>query len=456
MTVSIALFTRDLRLADNPVLDAARRSADTVVPLFVVDDAIVPDRCPPNRAAFLASALTELDAGLRGIGGRLVVRRGHVATEVARVVAETGAESVHVAQDVSAFAARRENALRAALSTDAHSPRATRVVTTARHPDCTVHPHSAVITAVDPSALAPATGRDYYAVFTPYFRRWVDTHRRRPLASPRALAVPDIPSAAIPSAAELSPGQPSPNCPTGGEITGRALLSKWLAGPIDDYADRNDDLAADATSHLSPYLHFGCLSPVEVVHRTDLSTDGGHAFARQLAWRDFHHQLLAARPDTASTSLRPGPFPVRRDPQAVTAWKEGRTGYPIIDAAMRQLVTDGWMPGRARLITASFFTKTLRLDWRIGAAHFLHWLVDADLANNQLNWQWAAGTGTDTRPNRVLNPLRQADRHDPEGTYVRRHLPELAHLPGGAIHRPWRADLPGSDYPAPLVDVPGM
>ncbi|KAF0842548.1 cryptochrome/photolyase family protein [Nocardia caishijiensis] len=447
MTASIALFTRDLRLADNPVLDAARRSADTVVPLFVIDDGIVPDRCPPNRAAFLASALAELDAGLREIGGHLVVRRGDVATEVARVVAETGAESVHVAQDVSAFAARREEALRAALSNSASSSRET---------PCAVHPHSAVITAVDPSALAPATGRDYYAVFTPYFRRWVDTHRRRPLGRPHHLAVPDVASATLPSGTDLAPGKPSPNCPTGGERTGRALLRKWLAGPIDDYAERNDDLAADATSHLSPYLHFGCLSPVEVVHRTDLSTDGGHAFARQLAWRDFHHQLLAARPDTAATSLRPGPFPVRRDPQAVTAWQEGRTGYPIIDAAMRQLVTDGWMPGRARLLTASFFTKSLRLDWRIGAAHFLHWLVDADLANNQLNWQWAAGTGTDTRPNRVLNPLRQADRHDPDGAYVRRHLPELAHLPGASIHRPWRADVPHSTYPPPLLDVAGM
>lgn len=440
MTVSIALFTRDLRLADNPVLSAAHRESDAVVPLFVVDDRIVPDRCPPNRAAFLATALAELDERLRGIGGRLVIRHGDVTEQVARLAGETGARTVHLAEDVSAFAARRTRDLRNRLADTGTE----------------VRTHSAVITAADPAVLTPATGRDHYAVFTPYFRRWVDAHQRHRLGTPRTLPVPGVPSDPLPAATDLSTGDPSPNCPRGGEISGRVLLGKWLAGPIEHYATDNDDLAADATSHLSPHLHFGCLSPVEIVGRTDLSTEGGHAFARQLAWRDFHHQLLAARPDTAHTSYRPGPFPVREDPDAVAAWTQARTGYPVIDAAMRQLVTDGWLPGRARLITASFFAKSLRLDWRIGAAHFLHWLVDADLANNQLNWQWAAGTGTDTRPNRTLNPLRQADRYDPDGTYARTWLPELAHLPGNTIHRPWRAEVPHSVYPPPLLDVAGM
>ncbi|MFC4127161.1 cryptochrome/photolyase family protein [Nocardia rhizosphaerae] len=440
MSVSIALFTRDLRIADNPVLTAAHRESDAVVPLFVVDDGIVPDRCPPNRAVFLSSALAELDERLRGIGGRLVVRHGRVPDQLARIVRETGARSVHLADDVSAFAAHRMRTVRESLAAAG----------------CAVHTHSAVVTAADPAALTPATGRDHYAVFTPYFRRWLDAPQRRPLGAPRALTVPELASDPLPGPAELSHGDPSPNCPRGGEITGRVLLHKWLAGPVDDYADRGDDLAADATSQLSPYLHFGCLSPVELVHRTDLATEGGHAFARQLAWRDFHHQLLSARPETAWTSYRPGPFDIRDDPGAVAAWQAARTGYPIVDAAMRQLVTDGWLPGRARLITASFFAKSLRLDWRIGAAHFLHWLVDADLANNQLNWQWAAGTGTDTRPYRTLNPLRQAERFDPDGTYVRRWLPGLAHLDGPAIHRPWRAGVPRSVYPAPLIEVAGM
>ncbi|MGY2061316.1 FAD-binding domain-containing protein, partial [Nocardia gipuzkoensis] len=222
------------------------------------------------------------------------------------------------------------------------------------------------------------------------------------------------------------------------------------------YATASDDLAADVTSRLSPYLHFGCLSPIEILHHIDMDSPSGEAFARQLAWRDFHHQVLAARPDAGWKDYRPRPIRWRDDPHAVRAWQDGRTGFPIVDAGMRQLREEGWMPGRARLITASFLTKSLRVDWRIGAEHFRYWLVDADVANNQLNWQWTAGTGTDTRPNRVLNPLRQADRFDPDGEYVRRWIPELRHLDGASVHRPWRAGILAADYPAPILECNGM
>ncbi|MGV9818959.1 cryptochrome/photolyase family protein [Nocardia xishanensis] len=437
MTTTVALFTRDLRVHDNPVLAAAHREGDAVVPLFVVDRDLVPDRCPPNRAHFLAAALAELDAELRAIGGRLVLRGGDVVDEVDRLVAETGAASVHLAEDVSRYSRARERALRERL----------------RRRDCRVHSHAATITAADPESLTPSTGRDHFAVFTPYFRRWMEAHQRKPLGKPRALTLPRIAGDALPGSSDLTAGEPSPQLAVGGETTGRKLLRDWLSGPLDGYASHSDDLAADATSRLSPYLHFGCLSPTEVVHRVDMSAEGGHAFARQLAWRDFHHQLLAARPDAAWHDYRARPIRWRDDPQAVNAWRDGRTGYPIVDAGMRQLRAEGWMPGRARLITASFLTKSLRVHWRIGADHFLHWLVDADLANNQLNWQWVAGTGTDTRPNRVLNPLRQAKRFDPEGDYVRRWIPELAHLDGPLVHTPWRAD---ADYPAPIIDCVGM
>ncbi|MEU2256441.1 deoxyribodipyrimidine photo-lyase [Nocardia xishanensis] len=437
MTTTVALFTRDLRVHDNPVLAAAHREGDAVVPLFVVDRDLVPDRCPPNRAHFLAAALAELDDELRAIGGRLVLRRGDVVDEVDRLVAETGAASVHLAEDVSRYSRARERALRERL----------------RRRDCRVHAHAATITAADPESLTPSTGRDHFAVFTPYFRRWTEAHQRKPLGKPRALTLPRTSGDALPGSGDLTAGEPSPQLAVGGETTGRKLLRDWLSGPLDGYARHSDDLAADATSRLSPYLHFGCLSPTEVVRRVDMSTEGGHAFARQLAWRDFHHQLLTARPDAAWHDYRARPIRWRDDPQAVNAWRDGRTGYPIVDAGMRQLRAEGWMPGRARLITASFLTKSLRVHWRIGADHFLHWLVDADLANNQLNWQWVAGTGTDTRPNRVLNPLRQAKRFDPEGDYVRRWIPELAYLDGPLIHTPWRAD---ADYPAPIIDCVGM
>ncbi|MFE3317645.1 FAD-binding domain-containing protein [Nocardia sp. NPDC059195] len=267
--------------------------------------------------------------------------------------------------------------------------------------------------------------------------------------------MPPIRGEALPRPADLASGQPSPQLRVGGESTGRALLRDWLDGPIADYARDNDDLAADATSRLSPYLHFGCVSPTEVVGRVDTATEGGLAFVRQLAWRDFHHQVLAARPDAAWSDYRTRMTAGPDDEKAVAAWRDGRTGYPIVDAGMRQLRAEGWMPGRARLISASFLAKSLRQDWRVGAAHFLYWLVDADLANNQLNWQWVAGTGTDTRPNRILNPLRQADRYDPDGVYVRRWLPELAHLPGANIHRPWRENVDPAEYPPPIIDCVG-
>lgn len=438
MTVAIALFTRDLRVRDNPVLTAAYREGGAVVPLFVFDETILSGSfAAPNRIRFLTAALAELDAELRAIGGGLILRRGDVATEVDQVVAQVRARSVHIAADVGHYSRRRENALRERLA----------------RRKCPLHTHPATITVSDPRSLVPTTGRDHFAVFAPYFRRWSAAHRRKPLDKPRELTTPEVRSLPLPDPAELCAGPASPRLVVGGESTGRRIMREWLSGSIEDYAASGDDLGAGATSRLSPYLHFGCLSPTELVYRVDPHTAGGQAFTRQLAWRDFHHQLLAARPNATWSNYRDRGIRWRDDPQAVAAWQEGRTGYPIVDAGMRQLREEGWMPGRARLISASFLSKSLRVDWRIGAKHFLYWLVDADMANNQLNWQWVAGTGTDTRPNRVLNPLRQAERYDPDGAYVRRLIPELAHLPGPRVHRPWREQV---DYPAPLIEVAGM
>ena len=180
--------------------------------------------------------------------------------------------------------------------------------------------------------------------------------------------------------------------------------------------------------------------------------EGAEPFLRQLAWRDFYAQLLAERPDTARLDFRPRGFRWRDDPAGLAAWKEGRTGFPIIDAGMRQLAREGWMHGRARLLTASFLTKDLALDWRLGAAHFADLLVDGDVANNVGNWQWVAGTGVDTRPNRIFNPISQAKRLDPDGAYVRRYVPELAHVAGRAVHEPWKLATRPAGYPEAIVD----
>jgi deoxyribodipyrimidine photo-lyase len=373
------------------------------------------------------------------------------------VATEADADEVHLAADVSAYAQRREERLRRALEAVGVRLRV----------------HETVTCVVDPGAVAPASS-DHFAVFTPYFGHWSRRRLRDPLAAPRTVRVPDgIGSEELPSRTGLSGppglsgslgslGSPglsglSPEPATGGETAGRARLTAWLRSGVAAYEDRRDDLAGDGTSRLSPHLHFGTLSPVELVHRARRAGGAGaEAFVRQLAWRDFHRQVLAARPKTAHVDYRAKHDRWRSAPEEVEAWREGRTGYPVIDAAMRQLRHEGWMHNRGRLLTASFLAKTLYVDWRVGARHFLDLLVDGDVANNQLNWQWVAGTGTDTRPNRILNPVAQAKRYDPDGAYVRRWVPELAGVEGAAVHEPWKLrgpDRAALDYPEPIVGL---
>lgn len=437
--VAIALFTRDLRVHDNPVLTAAAE-ADQVVPLFVIDEAIA-GFAVPNRAQFLAESLADLDASLRGLGARLVVRRGRVVEEVRALAVEVNAAVVHIAGDVSAYAQRRRDALAQALHADGRELRV----------------HDAVVTVVPPGAITPASG-DHFQVFTPYHRRWQSVPKRVPLSPPTGLQMPTIRTGSLPTTAELTDGTPSPDVAPGGEQEGRARLEAWCRD-VGEYGNEHDSMATDGTSRLSPYLHFGCLSATDIVHRIGTDTEGAQAFGRQLAWRDFHHQTLAARPDAAHADYRPRGDHWRHDEHDLDAWRHGRTGYPIVDAGMRQLLREGWLHNRARLIVGSFLTKTLYLDWRLGARHFLDLLVDGDVANNQLNWQWVAGTGTDTRPNRVLNTLTQAKRFDPDGAYVRRYVPELAdvaELAGAKIHQPWKLDEPTRrtlDYPDPIIDA---
>ncbi|MFF8275912.1 cryptochrome/photolyase family protein [Streptomyces lateritius] len=443
MTVSVVLFTSDLRLHDHPPLCAALGPGDETVPLFVRDPAV--DRAgfaAPNRLAFLADCLGDLDAGLRERGGRLVVRSGDTVEEVCSVAREAEAEEVHMAAGCSAFAHRREDRLRSALEAAGRR----------------LYVHDGVETAVPAGAVTPQ-GSDHFAVFTPYFRRWSQERLREPLAAPRRVRVPErIRTEEVPARAAVA--SVSPGLATGGEREARERLTAWLTGHLDAYADQNDDLAADTTSRLSPYLHFGALSATEVVHRArSRGGPGAEAFVRQLCWRDFHRQVLAARPRAAVEDYRPrgDRWRVGREAEAdLRAWREGRTGYPVVDAVMRQMAYEGWAHGRGRLLAASFLTKTLYLDWRAGARHFLELLVDGDVANNQLNWQWMAGTGTDSRPNRVLNPVLQGLRYDPEGVYVRRWVPELGGIEGARIHEPWK--LPGLeraryDYPDPLVEL---
>ena len=439
-TIAIVLFTRDLRVHDNPTVRAAAESADRVLPVFVLDEGVLDSAfLSPNRATFLVDALHDLDEALKARGSHgLVLRRGDPVAEVAALVAETGATQVHLSTDWSRHAQRRQHRLGKALADTG----AELVI------------HDDTIAVVPPGAVAPSD-KDHFSVFTPFHRRWLEQPRRQVLDAPGRLPSPAVRKGRIPAAKSLCSGDRAKHLPEGGETAGRSRMHGWLRASVPGYEAHHDDLYGDRTTRLSPYLHFGCVSPTELVAKAGRSR-GGDALVRQVSWRDFNLQLLAARPEVAVEDYRGHGDRWRDDEDAFAAWREGRTGYPIVDAAMRQLVTEGWMHNRGRLITASFLTKTLYVDWREGARYFAHHLVDGDVANNQLNWQWVAGTGTDTRPNRVLNPLRQAERFDPHGAYVRRYVPELAGVQGPEVHQPWklpaevRAEL---DYPEPIVDL---
>ncbi|MDZ4826540.1 MAG: deoxyribodipyrimidine photo-lyase [Actinomycetota bacterium] len=422
MTVTVALFTRDLRVRDNPVLAAAVAAADAVIPLFVFDDAILAtSHGSPNRVGFLIQALADLDASLQDRGGALAVRHGDWVGEVVRLVEETGAISVHVARDVSAFAQQRAARL-------------------AEHVPVPVVFHDAL------AVVAPGTFKPYQ-VFTPYWNKWSDTAWRQPVPMVRRLIIPpDFDRGALPG----SPAHRAPDVMRGGETEGLRRMKAWTARTLARYAEVHDDVAADATSRISPYLHFGCLSPLEVATRLR-GRAGGEAFVRQLCWRDFFMQFLAARPDTAHRSVRREPEWIDDD-EGLAAWQQGTTGFPLVDAGMRQLAREGFVHNRVRMVVASFLTKDLLVDWRTGAAFFMQHLVDGDLAVNQLNWQWVAGTGTDTNPHRVYNPTLQAQKFDPAGTYIRRYVDELRDVHAPDVHDPPPEVREKVGYPPPMVD----
>ncbi|GAA2014656.1 deoxyribodipyrimidine photo-lyase [Nocardiopsis rhodophaea] len=436
MRPTIVLFTRDLRVRDHPALAAAVDRDAPVVPLFVVDPAITA-RAARNRIAYLREALADLRCALRAAGGGLVLRRGDTVREALRVAQETGAGRIHLSADVSAFAAARSARL--------HREAAAMGVEVAEFPGVTVVP---------PGDLVPAGG-DHYKVFTPYWRAWESHSWRGMVAEPRHLSLPaGIDEGISPDEVfgDAGVGGLSALRQRGGEQEARRRLGAWLSDGCACYERLHDDLAAAATSRLSADLRFGCLSPVETA-RAARDHPAGRSWVRQLAWRDFHHQVTAAFPDIAVRDYRPRDVQWHTDEDALEAWRDGQTGVPIVDAGMRQLLSEGFMHNRARMITAAFLTRHLRLHWRHGVAHFHALLTDGDIADNCGNWQWVAGTGNDTRPNRRFNLLRQSRRFDPEGAYIRRHVAELADLSGADIHAPWRARTPPADYPKPLTDL---
>ena len=438
--IAIAWFRRDLRVHDHPALAAAVADADVVIPVFVLDEILLARHADAaNRRWFLRESLVALRDELGGRGGALRVLRGRPADVLPRFARETGAGAVFVTRDASPYGRSRDRAVASGLAACGLE----------LHPKRGQYVH-------EPDAVAKADGTPF-RVFTPYHRAWAALERRAPLPAPARIPGPsgarpdDVPDLGPPTAdASLIPAP--------GEPAARERLRRWVDGGLERYHGTRNRLDLEGTSRLSQDLRFGLLSANEVVAATDRPGEGPQAFVRELAWRDFYAHVLWHHPAALETPFQAAfrEMPWRDDPEAFAAWCEGRTGYPIVDAAMRQLRASGFLPNRARMIVASFLAKDLLLDPRLGEAEFMRHLTDGDPASNDGGWQWSAGTGTDPQPFvRVFNPVLQGRRFDPEGDYVRRWVPELRGVHGSAVHEPWAlpSDVRSArGYPERILD----
>ncbi len=459
---TIVWLRRDLRLADNPALAAAADRGGPVVPVWVHAPEEEGDSAPGGAArVFLHEALRSLSEALSARGSRLVLRRGPSIGTLSGLAKETGADAVFanrvwepsfLSRDEGAIAALRANGLDARLFEDGG--------------------------LFPPDSVRTSSGGPF-RVFTPFWRRCLaQPPPGAPVPAPAAIPPPaGAPASlplkefrllpAVPWDAGVREGHP------GGETHARERLSRFLGEAISAYPADRDRPGVDGTSRLSPYLHRGCIGVREVWHAVQSraavdsapgAARGAEAFLRQLGWREFARHVLFHFPGTVHSPMRPGfsGFPWRDDPDGLSAWQKGRTGFPMVDAGMRQLWGTGWMHNRVRMLAASFLVKDLLIPWQKGAEWFMDTLADADLANNALGWQWVAGCGADAAPYyRVFNPVLQGVKFDPRGEYVREWVPELAGLPDRWIHRPWEAPATvrsdagvtlGETYPRPILD----
>ena len=444
MPVAVCWFRRDLRLGDHPALVDAASHGD-VLALYVLDPRLLASSGAP-RLAYLRRSLLALDEAL---GGRLTVRVGDPVAVLAEVVADVDAVGVWCSADFGPYGHRRDAAVEAALAA-------------ARPGGVPLHRVGSPY-AVDPGTVRTGGGTPY-RVFTPFLRAWKAHGTPPPSGVPADLAVVAPPSAPDAAGAVLDRHLPEPDglaavLPPAGELAALERLDAFLADGAARYHEQRDLPGVEGTSRLSAALRWGCLHPRTVLARLRVDLEGHEVLRSELAWREFYADVLWHRPASAWEALHPQLARLRRDEGALAderfaAWAEGRTGYPIVDAGMRQLLAEGWMHNRVRMIVASFLVKDLHLPWQRGARHFFEHLVDGDLASNAHGWQWVAGTGTDAAPFfRIFNPVAQGERFDPDGAYVRRWVPELAHLPTRDVHAPWkgRGGVP-LGYVPPVVD----
>jgi deoxyribodipyrimidine photo-lyase len=434
--VALLWFRRDLRLSDHPALLAAVEAAGpggSVLPVFVFDDRLWRPAGDPRRR-FLLDCLADLR---EQTGGALVFRHGDPAVVIPQLAAEVGAQSVHVSADAGPYGRRRDDAVERALGS------------------------IPLMRTGSPYAVAPGrvTKRDGspFSVFTPFARAWREHGWRAPAPRPR-----DLPWRAGVRSDDLPPAPRLDGVvlPPAGEAAARAAWRRFRDERLTGYAEGRNVPGIDGTSRMSAYLKYGCIHPRTLL--ADVAGFDGESARRytdELAWRDFYADVLWHRPYSAREYLKPELRAMRYDDgpaaeELVRAWEQGRTGFPIVDAGMRQLLGQAYVHNRVRMIVASFLVKDLHQEWTRGARYFLRHLVDGDLASNNHGWQWVAGTGTDASPYyRVFNPVTQGRKFDPDGSYVRRWVPELRDLDAAHVHEPWTA--PGgipAGYPEPIVD----
>lgn len=460
---TLVWFRLDLRLQDNPALVAAAARGAPVIPVFILDDADAGDWQRGSASRWwLHQSLEGLDRDLSALGSPLVLRRGAAAGEIDRLVNEAGADAVYWNRRYEPWARARDEGIKESL-------KGRGIETRSFNGGLLYEPWD--VTSKQGTPLK---------VFSPFWRAvQAKGDPPDPHPAPVRLIAPEKPIAGdrladwrlLPTKPDWADGLRESWAP--GEAGARDRLERFLEGPVGDYKTMRNHPGVDATSGLSPHLHFGEISSRQVWHAartaslarsgTPMDQGTGH-FLSEICWREFSYNLLFHNPDLPHRSLRPEfeDFPWRDDPGGLAAWQRGLTGYPIVDAGMRELWHTGWMHNRVRMIVASFLIKDLLVHWRHGEAWFWDTLVDADLANNAASWQWVAGCGADAAPYfRVFNPVLQGEKFDGDGTYVRRWVPELSRLPDALIHKPWDATpleladagvTLGKTYPHPIVD----
>jgi len=457
----IVWFRQDLRLSDNPALMAAIASGAPVIPLYILDDQSA-DEWKMGGASrwWLHHSLNALDQSFSRLGGQLMLRQGTAKDVLLQLIETYGAQSVYWNRCYEPWARDRDAAIKSGLKDKGLSARSF---------------NGSLI--VEPWEIATKAGAPY-RVFTPFWRALQAKHEPdAPLPAPESISFVEVSGSDALKDWALLPHSPDwssrfTDIWAPGEHQAQARLSEFLSQRASDYHDRRNTPGVHGTSRLSPHLHFGEISPRQIWHGAvnagQRHSECGQVFLSEIAWREFSYNLLYHFPDLphANFQARFNGFEWENDPGTKTrllkAWQTGQTGYPIVDAGMRELWATGWMHNRVRMIVASFLIKDLMIDWRDGEAWFWDTLVDADLASNAASWQWTAGSGADAAPYfRVFNPVSQGEKFDPDGDYVRTWLPELEKLSAKAIHAPWQADrqtllnagvLLGQTYPEPIVD----